>query len=298
MIVALTGGSGFVGKAVADQLIARGHQIRALVRRDQPPRDGVTWVDGSLDRPGSLASLVAGTDAVLHVAGVVNGSAAEFISGNVDGTRHLIAAARTAGVRRFVHVSSLAAREPSLSLYGRSKAKAEEVVAASGLDWTIVRPPGVYGPGDMDQRDLFRAARLGVVPLPPGGRLSIIHVEDLARLLVALIDTGGASVTYEPEQPDGPLTHAAFARAIGAAVGRRVLPLHLPAALLALAARGDRLLRGQKARLTADRVAYMIHPDWSVDSAKRPPPEWWTARIDAATGLAGTAAWYRAHHLL
>ena len=181
-------------------------------------------------------------------------------------------------MRRFVHTSSLAAREPDLSRYGRSKAAAERLVQASGLDWTIVRPPGVYGPGDMDQRDLFRAAKWGIVPLPPAGRLSIIHVDDLARLLVALVETADPSAIYEPEQPDGPLTHAAFARAIGGAVGRRVLPLHLPPPLLRLAARGDRLLRGSGARLTADRVAYMIHPDWTADPAKRPPPTLWTRR--------------------
>ena len=89
---------------------------------------------------------------MIHVAGVISGhSAAAFEIGNVAGTLAMLAAATAGGVRRFVHVSSLAAREPKLSLYGASKARAEELVHSSGLDWAIVRPPAVYGPGD--QRD-------------------------------------------------------------------------------------------------------------------------------------------------
>lgn len=295
MIVALTGATGFVGGATLERLLSAGHHVRALVRRAQPPREDVTWIDGDLARPGALAD---GADAVVHVAGAVNApDRAGFGAGNVEGTRAVLDAARAAGVRRFVHVSSLAAREPGLSIYGWSKGEAERLVEASGLDWTIVRPPGVYGPGDLDQRDLFRAARWGVVPLPPRGRLSIIHVDDLARLLIALIDDGPATI-LEPEQPDGPLSHAGYARAIGRAVGRRVLPLPLPRAVLMVAARADRFARGRKARLTADRVGYMVHPDWTADPAKGPPPALWTPAIGMAAGLAGTAAWYRASGLL
>ena len=295
MILALTGATGFVGARLLDQAVAAGHAVRALTRRPQAPRMGVTWIMGDLLDPGALAE---GAEALVHVAGVVNApDRAGFVTGNIDGTRAILAAARAAGVARFVHVSSLAAREPRLSAYGWSKAQAEALVEASGLDWTIVRPPGVYGPGDMDQRDLFRAARLGIVPLPPRGRSSIIHTDDLARLLLALCVSGDRAI-HEPEQLDGPLTHDAFARAIGAAVGRNVVPLHLPGRLLMLAAKADRLLRGERARLTPDRVGYMLHPDWTADPTRYPPADLWRPAIDAGTGLAATAAWYRANGLL
>lgn len=300
MILALTGGTGFVGGHVITQALAAGHQVRALARRPQPARDGVTWVAGALDNAAALAALVTGADSVIHVAGAVSAvDRAAFAAANVHGTRAVAAAAHAKRIARFVHVSSLAAREPALSDYGWSKAGAEEEVAASGLDWTIVRPPGVYGPGDMEQRDLFRTARFGVVPLPPAGRLSIIHGEDLARLLVTL--AGGdssAQATYEPEDATGAMRYADFARAIGHAVGRRIVPLPLPAPLLRLAARGDRLLRGTSAKLTADRVAYMLHPDWGADPSRHPPAALWTPRIGTAEGLSATAAWYRAHGLL
>src|SRR3546814_14244242 len=79
----------------------------------------------------------------------------------------MIAAAAAADVGRFVHVSSLAAREPELSAYGRSKAESEKLMAESGLDWAIVRPPAVYGPGDRESLELFRMAARGLVLLPP-----------------------------------------------------------------------------------------------------------------------------------
>ncbi|MEH3036007.1 MAG: NAD(P)-dependent oxidoreductase [Sphingomonas adhaesiva] len=300
MIWAITGGTGFVGGRTIERALARGDEVRALARRPQPERAGVTWIAGALDDPAALSELVSTADAVVHIAGAVNAPDRDaFVAANIAGTAAVVEAARVWAVRRFVHVSSLAAREPALSIYGWSKAGAEDVVRASDLDWTIVRPPGVYGPGDLEQRDLFRAARLGVVPVPPAGRLSVIHADDLARLLLALATAPGDRTIYEPEDAAGPLSYADFAAAIGRGVGRRrARAIPLPAALLRTAARADRLLRRGHAKLTADRVSYMLHPDWTADPAKRPPPALWTPQIPLDTGMAETARWYRAHGLL
>ena len=296
--IAITGATGFVGSALIVRAVAAGHSVRALTRRPQPPRDGVTWVAGALDRPDSLVALATGADAIIHVAGVVNApDRAGFVTGNVDGTAAMLAAAAQAGVRRFVHVSSLSAREPQLSNYGWSKAAAETLVERSGLDWTIVRPSGVYGPGDMDMRDIFRLAARGLALMPPPGDVGLVHVDDLARLLLILSQSGGDRMIYEVD--DGRAwSHRAFHAAIGAAVGRRVLALHLPPALLRIGARIDRGLRGDAARLTQDRVSYLVHPDWSADPARRPPPALWAPAIPLAEGLAATARWYRANGLL
>lgn len=296
MKLAITGGTGFVGGALIERALAAGHLVRALTRRPQPARAGVEWVAGDLTDPGDLC---AGADAVVHVAGVVNArDRAGFTAGNIAGTEAMVVAARSAGVSRLVHVSSLAAREPALSNYGWSKAEAERVVTESGLAFEIVRPPAVYGPGDLDQRDLFRAAQLGLAIMPPPGRLSAVHVDDLAHLLLALAASPARQATYEPDGPDGPMSHNAYFTAIGAAVERRVLPLPLPAALLRLGARIDGLIRGDEARLTMDRVAYMTHPDWTADPAKAPPATLWCPAIPLAQGLTGTVAWYRANDLL
>ncbi|BCA57343.1 NAD-dependent epimerase/dehydratase family protein [Sphingomonas sp. HMP6] len=298
--LAITGGTGFVGSRAIDLAVAAGHSVRALTRRPQPPRDGVTWIEGALDTAEPLDRLVDGADAVLHIAGVVNApDRAGFAAGNIAGTQAVLDATRTAGVRRFVHVSSLAAREPDLSLYGWSKIESEVIVTASGLDWTIVRPPGIYGPGDMEMRDLFRMAKTGVAVLPPGGRVSVIHVDDIAALLLKLASADATGAILEPDDGrDGGWSHAQLIRAIGVAVGHKVVPLAVPKALLTTIAHADKTFRGKGAKLTPDRVGYLCHPDWTVDPARRPPPTLWQPAIDTPQGLAETAAWYRANGLL
>lgn len=296
--VALTGATGFVGRVTLDRLLIAGWQVRALTRRDQPRKAGVTWIRGSLDNQASLAKMCEGADAVLHVAGVVNApDTAGFENGNVTGTGNMLAAAQAAGISRFVHVSSLAARHPSLSMYGASKAKAEELVKASPLDWTIMRPPGVYGPGDTEMFDMFRIAAKGWAVLPPRGRVSVIHVDDLARLLVALLSAGNMSkqvVEADDGTPNG-WTHEGFAKAIGAAVGRDIRTLHAPGALLKFAGWADRAVRGSKAKLTPDRASYLAHPDWTINRDATPSPDVWKPEIATPTGLIDTVAWYRKH---
>ena len=137
--LAITGATGFVGSTLRRLAVAQGFDVRALTRRPQPDTPGLTWVAGALDNPESLSALVAGADAVLHVAGVVNApDRAGFVRGNVAGTQAMVNAAKAAGIPRFIHVSSLAARAPDLSIYGWSKAEAETRVAESGLDLSLI----------------------------------------------------------------------------------------------------------------------------------------------------------------
>ena len=295
MKLAITGGTGFVGAHVIDAALAAGHQVTALTRRAQPARDGLTWIAGDLADRAALDGLVAGADAIIHVAGVLKArDAAGFELGNVEGTESLLTAAQAAGTRRFILVSSLAAREPRLSLYGASKAKAEGLVEQSGLDWTIVRPPAVYGPGDRETLDLFKMARGGQIFMPPAGRLSLIHVDDLAALLVALVAPDGPTgLLLEPDDGrEGGWSHREFGDALGEAVGMPGRTVSTPRLLLSIAARLDRLFRGDKARLTPDRVAYFCHPDWVASRDRSIPPEVWHAKIPTSAGLKQTAEWY------
>lgn len=296
-LVALTGATGFVGKATLAALARSGATVRALARAIPDDRSGAEWVQGSLGDRASLARLVDGAETVIHVAGLTTApDAAAFDAANVAGSLALADAAAQAGVPRFVFVSSLAAREPELSAYGASKAKAEKVVAASGLDWTTVRPPGVYGPWDRDYLEMFRLANRGLVPVPPPGRSSLIHVSDLADLLVALVP-GRSETSHRTFEPDdghaGGWGHRELARLIGWAVGKRPLVVHMSPALLSVASRADRLVRRGKARLTADRVGYMVHPDWVAREEYGVPEEIWTPRMPTRDGLKATARWYR-----
>ncbi|UYY59520.1 NAD-dependent epimerase/dehydratase family protein [Sphingomonas sp. S2-65] len=298
--IAVTGGTGFVGSHLIELALAAGHQVRALARRDQAERQGVTWIRGDLAAREAMITLCAGAEAVIHVAGVVNApDRAGFAAGNIDGTRNMLRAAADAGVRRFVHVSSLAAREPRLSAYGWSKAEGDALVQASGLDWTIVRPPAIYGPGDLEMLELFKLAKHGLALLPPGGRLSVIEVGDLGRLLLALAATSNCPHILDPDDGrEHGWSHREFALAIGAATGRRIAAFALPRLVLKAGAHVDRLVRGKNAKLTPDRVDYFCHADWVSDPARRPPANLWLPGIDTPAGLAATAAWYRGQGLL
>jgi len=295
--LAVTGATGFVGGTLLGEAANQGLEVRALTRRPQKKTPGVEWIAGDLHDRRALMKLVRNAEAVIHVAGVVNShDPMGFHLGNVEGTLALIEAAVAAGVPRFVFVSSLAAREPKLSKYGASKTHAEKLVKASGLDWTIVRPPAIYGPGDREIFEIFRAAKWGVVPMPPPGRMSVVHVSDLARLLLALVPPGErvSQHVFEPDdgKPEG-WSHREFARAIGWAVGRRPWVPHLSKPMLERLARMDKTVRGRKAKLTPDRVGYMAHPDWVSRPGKRPPAKLWKPAVPTLEGLKATAAWYR-----
>lgn len=294
----MTGATGFVGAETLEQALADGHHVTALTRRAQPPRAQLKWVPGSLEDAAALDTLVRDSDVVIHIAGVVNApDRAGFEAGNVRGTIAVVDAMRKRGIRRLIDVSSLAAREPDLSDYGWSKALAERQVKASGLDWTIVRPPAIYGPGDREMLELFRMAKRGLMLLPPGGRLSVIAVSDLSRLLLRLAGERDMSLTQTYEVDDGMAggwDHRDFGAAIGRAMGRSVRTVATPGWLLTLAARMDRMVRGRQAKLTLDRVDYFCHPDWVAATGRHAPRQLWMPQVSTEDGLKATVDAYRA----
>lgn len=297
--LALTGATGFVGAHLLEAALAQGWQVRALARRPQRERAGVTWVEGDLAGRDALARLSEGANAVIHVAGAINApDRAGFERANVEGTAAMLEAARASGDGRFVQVSSLAAREPDLSDYGWSKAQADALVAGSGLDWTIIRPPAVYGPGDRETLQLFRAVKGGVVPVVGEGRFSIIHVHDLAQALLAAAtapELRGATHEVCDATPGG-FDQPGFARAIGTAMGVSPRILRLPTGLLrpaAALAEGWAGLTGGRAKLSRDRARYFAHPDWVASRAPLAETGLWRPSIPAGEGLRATADWYR-----
>jgi NADH dehydrogenase len=156
MNVLLTGGTGFVGREVAQELAASGASVRMLVR--DPASPSATRVANScradlrtgdiLDRVSLLAAL-NGVDAVVHLVGII-GEVGQCTFDNIHtaGTRNLVTAAQIRGVKRFVHMSALGTRPNARSRYHRSKWAAEEAVRQSGLDFTIFRPSLIFGPND------------------------------------------------------------------------------------------------------------------------------------------------------
>jgi len=305
--VAVTGATGFVGGHLLEALRADGVAVRALTRREQPPREGVDWIAGALERPDSLRRLVTGADAVIHVAALIKARRpAEFHQANAHGTAALAeAVAAESATARFVYVSSLAAREPHLSAYGASKLGGEQALEAAlpAGRRTIVRAPAVYGPGDAEILKLLAAARRGLLPAPgsPANRVSMIFAPDLAGLLASQAASGEAAARIlEPDDgAERGYDYRELAVHLGRVLGRRVRAVRVPPAilqLLAIAAEGKAALTGRATILSRGKARELAHPDWVSRPEARPamphPP------VDLATGLAETVAWARIHRLL
>ncbi len=253
-LVALTGGTGFVGSHAADALLAAGYRVRALARRPEDPGwlkgTSVEVVSGDVRRPESLEALVAGADAVVHVAGRTSArNEAEYMASNAAGTANVVAAVRkSAPNAHVVLVSSQAAGGPSrngapvctadrpgpVSSYGRSKLAGEEAVRKEpGLAFTILRPSAVYGPRETAIRDLFVAASRGFVPVLAGGkpRIQMVFAEDVARAVVGALERGGRGETFFVAHPEV-LEYRAIAETLATLPSRRPRLVPVPTAAI------------------------------------------------------------------
>jgi nucleoside-diphosphate-sugar epimerase len=298
--IALTGATGFVGGNLARALHRAGWRVRALSRRgadrsrlaDLP----IHWVEGSLGDQAALETLLEGVSAVAHCAGAVRGARqADFDRVNVDGTARLARIAAGLSVPpRFIHLSSLAAREPRLSLYADSKQRGEEALrhSASGVAWTVLRPPALYGPGDRELFPVLSAMMHGVAPVVggPEARFSLLHVDDLCEAILRLLQDRAGSEEVFALHDGHPRGYSwAEAAAIASGVrGGRVLRLRLPPALLRpIAAANARLgrLAGRPPMLTPGKLRELRHPDWVCDNAAFTQATGWSPSIDLEQGL-------------
>ncbi len=187
-----------------------------------------------------------------------------------------------------------------VTMYGRSKLAGEEVVRRSGLRWTILRPPLVYGPRDTEILKVFRIARSSLVPVfgDGGQELSAVYGPDLAESLIAVARTDAAiGRTYYACHPER-FTSAEFVRAVGRSLNRQVRILPLPAwvARSALGVTGALArLTGRRTILTADKANEFFQPAWTGDPSALIRDTGWQPGHDLASGLAATAEWYRQH---
>jgi len=318
--VFVTGGTGFVGAHLVKALRARGDRVTALVRRPALAEQ-LAWgpeirlVRGDLDDAAALRDGCTGADVVYHVAGKIAArNAVEFMATNRDGTANVLEAARDAGARRFLFVSSLAVAGPTtpghpidenrppapVTDYGRSKLAAEVLVRAmpSPLTWTIVRPPVVYGEWDRGTLKIFQLARRGVVPVFGDGsqELSVIHAEDLARSLIAAgTSPGAAGRTYFAAHPTT-TTSRELVLASGRALGKtpRIVPVPPLVARGVLWAVGTLAnIAGRATLLSADKGNEYLAPAWTCRSDALTRDTGWRAEIELETGLRRAANWYR-----
>ncbi len=273
MRVLVTGATGFLGEHLVRALVRRGHGVRAFARAssrtDAVEALGAEIARGAFDDDGSLARALEGVDAVVHAAGggIVRRTD-EMYRNNTGSTRALLDAATAAGARRFVLVSSLAARDP-VSHYGKSKLAAERLALgrADGPSAVVLRPPALYGPGEHRMVPLFRAAQRGVVPtVHPRGTLSMLHGADCAEAIARAVTSDARGTLFIGEARV--YGRREMAELVGRAVGRRVRVLAVPPAALRLAALGAEAvgrLRDRPVMFGLDKCRDVVRPHQSGD---------------------------------
>ncbi len=303
--VAVTGATGFVGGHLLDQLLADGHRVRVLVRdrsKFKHESDRLEIIEDDLDNQAALTALTGGAGAVVHCAGAIAALDRDgFFNVNQTGAENVARAAADAGVKRFVLVSSLAAREPQLSSYGASKLAGEKSVAAiiAPNRLVVVRPPAVYGPGDRATLPLIKALtqKRAILPGREDQKVSLLYVKDLATLLAGLADKGalkGDVLEVDDGRPGG-YAFSDIAELAGKAQGREVALTLLPRAIVALAGFGaglaSRLLRRAMV-LSPEKVAELYHPDWVAKGTKIKD---WQPQVQFQEGFDLALSWYQAN---
>ncbi|HSC79688.1 MAG TPA: complex I NDUFA9 subunit family protein [Chitinolyticbacter sp.] len=194
--VLLIGGSGFIGRHLAAQLVEHGHTVTVATRNREAHRDallelpGLALIEANVHDAGQLAELLPRHDAVINLVGILQGKAADFDRAHVRLTERIVNACAAGGVPRYLHMSALGADVNGPSMYQRSKGKAEAIVRASNLAWTLYRPSVVFGQGDSFLTLFARLLRTAPL-LPLAGstaRFQPVWVGDVARAFVAGVE--------------------------------------------------------------------------------------------------------------
>jgi nucleoside-diphosphate-sugar epimerase len=305
-VAALTGGTGFLGRYIAQAFATAGWRIRLLIRQtpDHPMLETIPLElqFGSLSDTASLARFVSGADVVIHAAGLVKAlSRAEFMDVNRDGAARLAeAVVKTSSVSRLVLISSLAARSPTLSAYAESKRAGEDATTAllGERRRLILRPSIIYGPWDYEGAAMLRLAGSWLAPAvtAPEPRIAMVHARDAAAAVLAMARPEPAPDCYEisDARRDG-YGWRELLRIIGSALGRHPFPIPVPdTALLAAGAANDGLsaLLGRPAIFGRGKAREILHRDWSVAPERQIAASLWQPRINLATGMRETTAWW------
>ena len=324
--VLVTGASGFVGGHIVAALARNGIRPRCLVRktsrlefiREFSPE----LVLGDVASLASLESAVEGVDGIIHCAGVTKAlSLEQYMRVNAEGCENLYRAclARNPGVRRIVHVSSLAALGPSVagrpvregeerrpvSDYGRSKLAGHRIAEdyIGRLPITIIDPPAVYGPFDRDFLSYFVWVKRGLSVMI--GRqerwISLIYAKDLARAVLACLENEKAAGNEYIVEDGRPHTWTEVAAEIGRSLRKSPVLLRLPASLAKVACAVSGFVAkcaGKPTLFSRDKLNEILQPSWTCSSAKIRADLGFAPQYPLEKGIEETYRWYKEHKWL
>ncbi len=308
MRVAITGGTGFVGAATIDHLLAEGHDVVALVRDRRKLRrvSDVAVVEGDLENLVALDALATNADVFCHLAGVTHArDDADYNKVNVDGAVSAAVAAAKAGAK-FVHISSLSARMPAVSPYAESKAKSEAAVGKASGDnpWVALRLPAIYGPGDYATLPFFKLVQSGWTLEPktePPARASLIYVEDAAAAIVAACDAESGKVYEVADERKNGFAWSEIGAMLAKTLGKSARPVRVPRPVIAtyhgVLRAGERAL-GRTPSVRTGQINEFFHADWVARKNLLSDAVPWCPRVPLEEGFAKTARWYQENGLL
>ena len=321
MKVLLTGASGFVGSHIVDRLRAADIAFVVLLRESsdrrflQPHLPVLQVCTGSISDKSSLQRALVGISHVIHCAGCTKARrSSEFHEINHIGTQNVVAAvnAHRASVQRLVHISSLAASGPAtagkpaqesdppspVSVYGASKLAGELEVSNNCLvDYTILRPPAVYGPRDYGFLPMFRAVKAHVLPRPSQRQaLSLAYVRDLAEAVVTCLNHPKASAKIYFVASREIVTGRRIAEEIAAQMNHWTVPCPLPEALLWPVCLFEQIrcqFNGKPGLLNLQKFAELRAPGWVCDPSRLTKEVGFECNTPLKQGVAETLRWYQ-----
>jgi len=270
--VLVAGGTGYLGRRLVPRLVATGRPVRVLARGDARVPAGAEAARGDLADPASLGAALEGVHTVYHLVGIIREEGrSTFRAVHVDGTRALVEAARRAGARRFFYVSAIGARADAPTAYWRTKAEAESIVQAGGMEWIVLRPSIVFAPDGEIFKVLQQLTAFPVVPvLGPGtARLAPIRADDLADIEVFALDRPAAwNRVHEVAGPEA-MEFNELLRRTARARGRRVALVHVPLALAKPLVAALSRVAGRLSPVTPDQLAMLAEDSLADPQALR-----------------------------
>lgn len=315
MTIALTGASGFLGRALLRKLLKQGYNIRALLRQDSLSQDAIfakyisqgqlDIITGSLTDEASLYNLCQDMDVLIHCAGMVKAlNPDDLYQTNGTATGRLFDIAQECGVKRGLYISSLAAREAEISHYAASKCDGEERIATTidknRMGWDVIRPPAIYGPGDRQVLLFFKmiARKMALIANHKQASISMIHVQDVVDAIYAWLRSKQATQNiYEicGAGDDGyiweDITH--IAADILKVKPWIIYPPVWMITFICWASQKIGQLRGEASILSMDKLGEIRHGDWQVHDHRFEDQFGWSPKINLDQGFAQTIIWYR-----
>ncbi|MEN2995298.1 MAG: NAD(P)-dependent oxidoreductase [Thermodesulfovibrio sp.] len=313
----ITGATGFIGSHLVEALIRENFDVYCIVRNPLKLRFlqglNIKIIQGDCSKKETIEKIDWDFDYVFNLAGITKAvHSEEFFQSNYIGTKNLVelVAERNPSIKRFVHVSSLAAvgpckeevpvtenTEPSpVSDYGRSKLLGEKAVMffKDKIPITIIRPPAVYGPRDVDFLTFFKMIKLGIVFYFVDGLYSMIYIDDLINGIITASKSENAVGEIFFIADSQPYNTHQIVEAISEALGKRPLKIKIPKKIgkffIGVFQKFDK-----KSIINSDKLKELTQPCWVCSTKKAEQLLGFKTKINLKEGMAWTAKWYKMH---